>query len=284
MTRIDAAVHVWSDDAASYPWSPLGGQAVPDHPATVDQLFHELRQARIDGAVCIQPRVYGYDHRFLSAVIASHPGRCTGVCLVDPTSPEGPAQLRRLVGEHHFSGARLLPFSEPTAEWLAGSSGDRLWEEAVAHRIPMDVLARPEQLSDLAARARRHPEIVVVIDHLAMVVPAEDRSGVRALLACADVPNLYVKMSAFGFLTRAPWPYEDIHPLLRQTFGAFGATRVIFGTDWPNTRAYGPYPRLVQLVDQVLDFDDASRALVLGGNAARVWSITTACEGRGGED
>lgn len=284
MTRIDAAVHVWSDDEASYPWSPLGGQAVPDRPATVDELFHELRQAGFDGAVCIQPRVYGYDHRFLSGVIARHPGRCTGVCLVDPTSAEGPLQLRRLLGEHHFSGARLLPFFEPTAEWLAGSSGDRLWEEAVAHGIPVDVLARPDQLADLAARARRHPEMVVVIDHLGMVVPAKDPSAVRALLACADVTNVHVKMSAFGFLSRSPWPYEDIHPLLRETVEAFGAARVLFGTDWPNTRAYGPYPRLAQLVEQVLDLDDASRALVLGGNAAQVWSITSAGEGRGGED
>jgi len=276
--RIDAAVHVWSADAAAYPWSPPDGAPVPQQSATVEELDAELATVGFDGAVCIQPLAYGYDHRFLAGVLEADGsrldgGRLAGVCLVDPTASGGPDDLAHLVRDVGCAGVRLLPYRQPTAAWLSGRDGDPLWEEIDRLGVPVSVLARPDQLGDVVERARRHPRTPIVIDHLAMVVPSENPSTVGRLLACAELDNVHVKLSAFGFLSRAPWPYDDLHPMLRHVLAAFGPDRVLFGTDWPNTRAYGDYRLSVDMFDRAVDLDDTGRALVLGDNAGRLWGI-----------
>jgi predicted TIM-barrel fold metal-dependent hydrolase len=271
---IDAAVHVWSDDPATYPWSALADAVAPDHSATVDELNAEQATIGFDGAVVIQPRVYGYDHRFLTGVLRANPGRFAGVCLVHPTDPRGPGELRRLVKEHGFAGARLarlLPYGEEAADWLAGPAGDELWEEIDGLGVPVSVLARSDQLGDLVDRARRHPGTVVCVDHMALTVPAEDPAAVTNLLRCADVENVVIKVSALGHIARSPWPYEDLHPMIRAVISAFGPQRVMFGTDWPNTRKFGPYRLPLAALDRAVALDDAARSQILGETARRLW-------------
>jgi len=266
--RIDAAVHVWSADPSAFPWSP--DAPTPDRSATPEELAAELASVDFDGAICIQPRAYGADHRYLLQAVAAQGDRLAGVCLVHPTAPNGPDVLRRLV-DGGCAGVRLLPYDVPDADWLAGPAGDPLWEEAGRLGVSVSVLARGDQLGDLLDRARRHPQTTVVVDHLAMVVPAEDPAAAAALLACADAGNVLAKVSSLGLMARTPWPYEDLQPLLRDVVAAFGPERTMFGTDWPNTRRYGPYRLSLDAFDRAVDLDDTARDLVLGGTARRLW-------------
>src|SRR6478672_645034 len=100
---VDAAVHVWSDADGPYPW-PQGAGNHPDVRPNAETLFSTLAGAGIDGAVCVQPRAYGYDHRYLVDVKARWPDRVAGVGLVDPLSASVAQDMDGLIGRDRLSG------------------------------------------------------------------------------------------------------------------------------------------------------------------------------------
>lgn len=266
---IDGAVHIWSNDQVAYPWAPHNAVDLPSEPATTEQLTATLATVGFAGAVCVQPRVYGYDHAYLLAALRSQPD-LVGICLVNPVRPTGPEELRLLV-EQGCAGVRLLPLASEDAEWLDGSAGDPLWEMAETLDIPVSILARPDQLSRVRRRAARHPSLTVVLDHLGSVQPGKNPDDAAELFECASTANIFVKVSAYGSLSTQEWPYRDLHELMQQVAASFGPDRMIFGTDWPYVLDHGPYALSLQLVNDVLAFSSDDQRSFLGGNARRLW-------------
>ena len=267
--RIDGAVHIWSNDHVAYPWAPHNAVDLPSEPATAEQLTTTLATVGFAGAVCVQPRVYGYDHAYLVTALRSQPG-LVGICLVNPVRPTAPEELRLLV-EQGCAGVRLLPLASEDPDWLDGSAGDALWETAETLDIPVSILARPDQLLRVRHRAVRHPSLSVVLDHLGSVQPGKNPDDVAELLECASTANIFVKVSAFGSLSTQEWPYRDLHDLLHQVAASFGPDRMIFGTDWPYVLEHGPYDLSLQIVNDVLSFSSDDQHSFLGGNARRLW-------------
>jgi L-fuconolactonase len=64
--------------------------------------------------------------------------------------------------------------------------------------------------------------------------------------------------------------------VLDVAFEAFGADRLMFGSDWPVCLLAAEYPRVLESVSnwsEQLPPDD--RALIFGGTAARIYRLTT---------
>ncbi len=271
--RVDAAVHVWSDERVAFPFAPLDQHELPEMPGSTELLLTTLEAAGWSGAVCVQPRVYGYDHGYLHESVAAHPGRLAGVVLVNPTRASGPQELRWHVRDHAMAGVRLLPAAADDPAWLVGTSGDPLWECAAELGIPVSVLARPDQVGHVWDRARRTPEVTVVLDHLGLVTDPGD-STLGVLLAGADLPNTVVKVSALTVLA-AESAAEPVAEVARAVFAAYGPERVAYGTDWPYATDRGPWDAGLGILRRALG-DDADDPRLLGGTAARVWGLTGA--------
>lgn len=140
-----------------------------------------------------------------------------------------------------------------------------------------DGVARYE--ADVRALLRHSPATPAVIDHVGFCRPG-DEAACEALLALAEVsrcvrglhlsktvapqcmqsmargriaaaslprhppskhPQVHVKLSGLFRCSERPAPYEDLAPLVRRVFDAFGKERVLFGTDWPWTFDRGGY-------------------------------------------
>ena len=66
---VDSHAHVWSSDILFYPWSPILAHVPPPSvPAPVEVLVDDMDRAKVDKVVLVQPSVYGWDNRYLSAV------------------------------------------------------------------------------------------------------------------------------------------------------------------------------------------------------------------------
>ncbi len=269
--RIDAAVHVWSDDRIAFPFAPLDGHELPTMAGSAEHLFATLDPTGWDAAVAVQPRVYGYDHGYLHQSVAAYPGRLAGVVLVNPTRAAGAQELRRHVQDHAMAGLRLLPAAAADPTWLAGQSGDPLWECAGELTVPVSVLAAPDQLRLVWERARRMPDVTVVLDHLGLVTEP-DGADLDGLLAGADLPNVVVKVSGLTFLATQTSP-DAVATVARAAVTAFGLDRVVFGTDWPYALDDGPWQAGLEILRRALG-DDADDPRLLGGTAARLWGLT----------
>jgi L-fuconolactonase len=71
------------------------------------------------------------------------------------------------------------------------------------------------------------------------------------------------------------WRSEHLRPYLDVAFDAFGADRVMFGSDWPVCLIAATYARVLSVVDEyaaALSADE--RDGLFGGNAARFYGLT----------
>ena len=81
--------------------------------------------------------------------------------------------------------------------------------------VPLLMLTGPTRLPDLAAILERHPDLDVVIDHMADCPP--DRPDLVALLLdLARYPRVYVKISHTWSLSREAYPWRDTHDLVQR--------------------------------------------------------------------
>ena len=102
-------------------------------------------------------------------------------------------------------------------------------------------------------------------------------SAIRALAAC---PNVACKLS--GLVTEAVpgAPPDALRPVADVILSAFGADRVMYGSDWPVCLLASDYPGVIGLARALTaGLSEAERAAVFAGTAARVYRIGDRPEG-----
>jgi L-fuconolactonase len=134
-------------------------------------------------------------------------------------------------------GIRL---GRPTVEQF-----DPALKACVREGLPIFVLP-PSKLPDpreyggdftqVEAIARQYPDLTVVIDHLGLPQwPATLESppfrSLPGLLELAKYPNVAIKFAGAHSMSQHPYPFDDLRPHLRRIVDAFGAQRLMWGTD-----------------------------------------------------
>ena len=70
------------------------------------------------------------------------------------------------------------------------------------------------------------------------------------------------------------WSPDDLAPYIETTIEAFGADRLMFGSDWPVCRLAAEYPQVRSLIEPYLATLSATeRAAIEGENAARFYRL-----------
>ena len=276
---VDGAAHVWSDDRLSYPWAPHDGVDPPLVGASAELLLASLDQLGVDGAVCVQTRAYGYDHAYLAKVAQMYPSRISAVCLVNPVRPSAPNELRRLAKEG-FRGLRLIPLAQTDTCWLQGLESDGVFKVAADLGMPVSLLARSDQLTSVVVRARRSPEVTIVVDHLGLVDSSSQQLSLELLRSCALERNIVLKISALSELSHQDWPYADVLSIVSPALEMFGPDRVVFGTDWPHCLNRGKHAGDWNALIEGLDLDPNDHSGLFGENAKRIWPFAPTPESR----
>lgn len=271
---VDSHTHIWST-GARYPWAPMDEVPVPNVEAPAERLLDDMKAIGWEGAVCIQPRVYGRDHSYLLDVLEQHADRLSGVCLVDPANVAAAEDLARVAVTGRVKGVRFVTLQIRDPATILRSGLDPVWREVTGRRLVVNFLVDPWQLTVVEAAARRFPSLDFVVDHLARVHAATSSEHVDHLLALSALKNVHVKLSAIGLLSRDPWPYEDMRLIVERALEAFGAERLLWGSDYPHVLDVGPYPASLAAVLLLLpDLSHKERAMISGGNAARLYGLS----------
>ena len=70
------------------------------------------------------------------------------------------------------------------------------------------------------------------------------------------------------------WTPDLLRPYFESVLDAFGADRLMFGSDWPVCRLGSDYGRWKTTVDSWLKgMSESERSAILGGNAIRAYGI-----------
>ncbi len=117
-------------------------------------------------------------------------------------------------------------------------------------------LITPDGLWTVAKLCERFPHTPVVIDHLGQVGIAGPilEPEVQAICALARYPGVKLKVSAFYALGAKRPPHEELVPLIRRVYDAFGPQRLMWGSDCPFQLAQETYEDSISLVRDRVDF------------------------------
>ncbi|NGO69202.1 amidohydrolase family protein [Streptomyces boncukensis] len=273
---VDAHHHLWDPARRSYPW--LAGDALAPIRRRYDEAELRARTGPGVRTVLVQTVSSAEETAEFLAVAAASDTVAGVVGWADLTAPE-PA----LPPDPRLVGLRHQAEDEPDPEWLLRADVHRSLARLGERGLVYDLLVRPPQRRAALACARALPGVRFVLDHAGKpaVADGEWDTWARWLTAMAGCSNVTCKLS--GLVAEAPWGGWDaalLRPYAEHLLAAFGADRVMFGSDWPVCElAAGPagYGAVRTLAGELLaGCSPGERAAVLGGCARRVYRLPAA--------
>lgn len=266
---VDSHLHLWVNDPAHYPWSPIGGY-IPEREAPLAHFLEVMDANNVDGAVFVQPTPYGWDNSYLLECKQSNPEKFRAVVLVDPLSEHAAGSLEHLVAEG-ADGLRINLHLQSLEKWQ-DRAFSQLWARCVDLGLPVCLQLTPEYLPFVGQLAAEYPTRII-LDHLARPkagsTPEDD--AFQSLLGLAAQTNIYVKLSGMNYYSAESAPYRDTWPLLRAVKDSFGAERCLWGSDFPFVEEHWSYWENIDLVRNELGFSEQDLVWVLGETAKSIW-------------
>ncbi|PJJ75670.1 L-fuconolactonase [Thermoflavifilum aggregans] len=275
MPVIDAHQHFWIYDPVKDAWitdkmSVLKRNYMPD------DLLPELKQAGVDGTVVVQAGTSEQENSFLIQLAHEHAFIQGVVGWIDLCSDQIEEQLKTYQQIPLLKGFRHIVQSEPD-DYLLRKEVQQGIATIGRHGFTYDILIYPRQLPAALQLVESLPKQPLVVDHLAkpLIRNKQMEPWASQIQTLAQAPHVYCKLS--GWATEADWQHwtpEDVYPYFDVIFDAFGAERIMFGSDWPVCLLAAGYSGIEQTVTQYLlrYFPDAMPA-VMGLNAIRFYRL-----------
>jgi L-fuconolactonase len=277
--RIDAHQHFWRYDAGDYGWID-DSMAVLRRDFLPDDAADEMARAGFDTGVAVQARQSLEETRWLLSLADANSTIAGVVGWVDLQSDRVEADLEALARHPKLVGVRHIVQSEPDDRFLLRPAFCRGIARLEDFGLAYDILVYARHLPVVVELVSRFPGQRFVLDHLAKpeIKQSAIRDWERDIRRVAAHSNVYAKVS--GLVTEADWTNwtpAQIAPYLDVAFDAFGARRLMIGSDWPVCTVTADYRRTMAVVfDYVKKLSDADRDAVLGANAARFWRLDEA--------
>ena len=276
---IDSHHHLWNFSEAEYDWIRRD-MSVLRQDFTPEMLYSELAASGIDGCVAVQARqsleetdrllALAKDSPFIKGVIGWFPLQNDSVEKEIASRVEGGP-------DRHLVGVRHVVEDEPDPRFILGESFNRGVGLLENYGLVYDILVNEGQLPEVLEFVDRHPRQIFVLDHLAKprIAAGELHPWEKNLKALAGRENVYCKIS--GLVTEADWHSwtpDDLKPYLDTAFEAFGARRLMFGSDWPVcllASSYRKWYRTLAVYCAGLSSDE--KEAVFSGNAEKIYRL-----------
>lgn len=279
MTVIDAHHHVWDLTVRDQPWLSGADKAAIRRTFTVDDLRPAARAAGVGATVLVQTVTVAAETPEMLAVADADPLIAGVVGWTDLTSPAIADELARLAGGpggRWLAGIRHQVQEEPDPDWLRRPDVIRGLRAVAAAGLAYDLVIRPHQLPAATYAAAAVPGLTLVLDHAGKprVAGGEFGGWAAAVRKFAALPNTACKLS--GLVTEAPHgtavaAFAEVADVV---LDAFGAERVMFGSDWPVCLLVSDYADVLALARSLTaGLSAAERTAVFGATAARAYRL-----------
>jgi L-fuconolactonase len=274
--KIDAHQHFWQYMPEEYGW--IGPQmAILQKDHLPGDLAPLLETTGLDGTVAVQARQSLEETAWLLALSDRYPVIKGVVGWVDLCSAEVPAQLERFCTHPKFLGVRHVVQDEIDDRFMLCADFVRGIAALNGYGLTYDILIFPRHLAVAHELVRQFPDQSFVLDHLAKPLIKEGLISpwAKDIRRLAALPNVTCKLS--GMVTEADWDCwqpADMWPYMDTVFEAFGAQRIMFGSDWPVCRVAATYSQVVEIISDYVDnLSEDEQAAVWGGTAAGFYGL-----------
>lgn len=255
-TIIDTHTHFYDPTRPKgVPWpgkddKQLYRPVLPEEYQALTKPFH------VAGTVVVEASPLVEDNQWILDLAERNPFVLGLVGHLDPGTADFAKHLQRFAKNQRFRGIRV-----GHAAVKAGLSEKAFLADVrrlVDHDLELDINGGPDMLPDIARLAKAIPTLRIVINHVANVridgkaPPPEWLAGMEA---CAASDKVFCKVSALVEGARrddqtAPEELAYYVPVLDAVWKAFGSDRLIYGSNWPVSARFAPYPQVQQIVSE----------------------------------
>jgi L-fuconolactonase len=275
--KIDAHQHFWRLSNGLYDWltpelTAIYSDFEPAHLASL------LYTAKVDGTVAIQAAADPRETEFLLNLAAANPFIKGVVGWIDMETASGIVELRAFARNPLFKGIRPMIQDIEPADWMLKPHLDPAYRALIELGLSFDALVKPPHLEALLTLVARYPELPIVIDHGAKPTIRDGLGGfeiwAEQIARLAQCSNVFCKLS--GLLTEAKPDagLEDLRPYLDHLHQSFGASRLMWGSDWPVLlleSTYADWSRM--FAEWLASKPENEQSDMLGGTAARFYRL-----------
>jgi predicted TIM-barrel fold metal-dependent hydrolase len=288
---VDAHVHLWDLERISYPWlappfsddGPNGSVEPIAKTYLLDDYLADAAGWNVVGMVHVDAGAAASaaleETRWLQAM-ADHRGMPNGIiafaALHDPNVERllaAHAEHRNVRGIRHIINWHPDPKRSYTPRDV---SADEAWQRGYdllgKYGLSFDLQCYPGQFANVAAAIARNPDVPVIVNHCGM--PVDGIAPWRAEVArLVELPNVFVKMSGFGFIERS-WTPAAIRPFALELIERFGPHRVLFASDFPTDKLFSSFAQILETFGDVASgFSEDEQRAMFGRNADRVYRL-----------
>ena len=276
-TKIDTHQHFWKYNDWEYGWMGASMEALkcdrlPNHLAGL------LKEARIDGTISVQARQCLEETEWLLKLADENAFIKGVVGWVDLRSEQAEEQLGRFAGHRKLCGVRHVVQDEPDDRFMMRDDFVRGISKLRQYNLAYDLLVFPKHIRVACELVAKFPEQIFVLDHIGKPCIRDGEvepwaSDIRRL-ACFE--NVSCKIS--GMVTEADrhsWKSEDFKPYMDIVLEAFGADRIMLGSDWPVCTLAGEYEQVMRIcAEYVEQLSGDEQAAIWAGNVNRIYGVS----------
>lgn len=274
--RIDAHHHLWRYNPQEFGW-------ISDRMSLLRRDFlpgdfgKELSAEGRSGSVAVQARQSLEETDWLLS-LAAKASFLRGVVGWAPIASKAfPEQLATLAAKPKLKGLRHVIQDEPDDNYILGPEFNRGIAAMKGSGLAYDILIFARHLPAAIEFVDRHPSQVFVLDHMAK--PAIKDHALepwrRYIAELSRRENVYCKLS--GIVTEADWSswsIADLQPYVDVVLQAFGARRVMAGSDWPVCLLATSYRKWADTLEALLArLSKAEQDRIFGGTAIEAYRL-----------
>jgi L-fuconolactonase len=278
--RVDAHQHFWRLADRAGHWPPASLEAIHRDFSPHDLAPH-LQAASIEATVLVQSLPSVADTRWMLSVAALTPWVRGVVGWVDFKAPAAAEQIAELARDPLLKGLRPMLQDLPDANWIADPACDAAAAAMQRHGLVFDALVLPRHLTALLRFAERHPGLPIVIDHGAkpLIATGEIQPWLTDMTALAALPHVHCKVSGLVTEAGARADIAGLQPYVQALWRLFGATRLLWGSDWPVVNLASDYAGWWTLAHNLAAKlhpapQTGDLQALFGANAARLYRLT----------
>lgn len=288
-TATAAAPHASIIDTHTHFYDPTRPEGVPWPGKDDAVLYRKVLPAEykalakplgITGAVVVEASPRVEDNQWLLDLAGDEPFVLGVVGRLIPSDADFGKHLARFAKNPLFRGIRISS-AELQHALKDAAERDRLKALGEAG-LTLDVNGGPELLPVVAELSSALPKLSIVTNHMANVVidggpPPPD--WVKGLKAAAAGKHVWCKLSALVEGTqkrqqKAPTNVAFYQPVVDAVWDAFGADRLMFGSNWPVSEHFATLPTVYRLAaEYVKAKGEGAVAKVFGENAKAAYRL-----------
>lgn len=268
---IDSHCHAWAH------WPYIPGVPDPESHGTVEQLIHQMDENGVDRAtiVCAQIFQNSDNNDYVSSALKRYPDRLEQFADVDSMwsdsyhTPGAAKRLEEAASKWPMKAFTHYVAKEDDGSWFNTQEGIDFFNVAEEIGLIASMAIAPHHQPAIRQVAERHPNLNILCHHMSGLRAHGDdaRSNVAEVVESSKLPNIYLKLSGFHYLTDTTWnfPYEDTHWVYKECYQAFG-TNMCWGSDFPVVKKSMTHRQSLEAFRTHCDFvSNEDREQILGG-------------------